>query len=380
MSYSAQRPRGREHIPLFPKGWIAIRIVQLVLAVLVLGLSAYGIAMFPTSGNVYILVVGIMTLITSAYHIICEYAAPKLYNYWAVLGLDIFLVIMWLASFALLASEVSILYYYLHGFDSYLYRGYVDYSSSVPACLAVAAALGGVEFVLHIASLAVHGVRLHRHRAAGLHCTPGAPRTFPTSNVTTTATSMPGVEKNHPQHYAQPFPPTQPLAPFPPTQPLAPFPPTQPLAPFPPTQPLAPYPPTQPLQPYPATQPLQPYPPTQPLNYYPQQQQQALAPQQYPGYAPQQGQVPIPINSTGGSYPLAQQLPQQYYQQGAAVPLFSQNTGGSTPAQSPQDQVQQQQQQQQQQPLPTQLQQPKEVEQPSSTELPASQVQPQQQQ
>lgn len=88
----------------------------------------------------------IMTIITSSYHITCEYAMPKAYNYWAILGLDIFLIVMWLASFALLASEVSILYYYLNGFDSYFYSNYVtDYASSVPACLAVAAALGGVQ-------------------------------------------------------------------------------------------------------------------------------------------------------------------------------------------------------------------------------------------
>lgn len=36
------RPLGREHIPAYPKGFIAIRIVQLVLALIVLGLAGYG--------------------------------------------------------------------------------------------------------------------------------------------------------------------------------------------------------------------------------------------------------------------------------------------------------------------------------------------------
>jgi len=69
----------------------------------------------------------------------------------------------------------------------------------------------------------------------------------------------------------------------------------------------------------------------------------------------QQGQVPIPMQPTGGSYgapphphPQQQQQQQQpYYQQGAPVPLFAQTTGGSI--------IQQQQSphQESQPPLPT---------------------------
>jgi hypothetical protein len=35
-------PPGREHIPLLPKGFIAIRIVQLVLSLIILALAGYG--------------------------------------------------------------------------------------------------------------------------------------------------------------------------------------------------------------------------------------------------------------------------------------------------------------------------------------------------
>lgn len=44
--YSNQRKPGREHWPLYPKGFIGLRIVQLVLAILDLGLSAYIAAAF----------------------------------------------------------------------------------------------------------------------------------------------------------------------------------------------------------------------------------------------------------------------------------------------------------------------------------------------
>lgn len=47
---SIVRPAGREHIPLYPKGFIAIRIVQLVIAVIILGLDAYVLSEILTTG------------------------------------------------------------------------------------------------------------------------------------------------------------------------------------------------------------------------------------------------------------------------------------------------------------------------------------------
>lgn len=41
--YSTRRLAGREHFPEFPKGFIAIRIVQLVLSVVILGLCGFGV-------------------------------------------------------------------------------------------------------------------------------------------------------------------------------------------------------------------------------------------------------------------------------------------------------------------------------------------------
>jgi len=50
--YSAERPVGREHIPLYPRGFIALRIVQLVLAVIIIGLCGYGVYGLAFSGDI----------------------------------------------------------------------------------------------------------------------------------------------------------------------------------------------------------------------------------------------------------------------------------------------------------------------------------------
>lgn len=49
--YSSHRPAGREHIPIYPKGFIALRIVQLVMALVILGLCAYSLTLISFSGN-----------------------------------------------------------------------------------------------------------------------------------------------------------------------------------------------------------------------------------------------------------------------------------------------------------------------------------------
>lgn len=49
--YSAERKPGWEHIPIYPANFIILRIVQLFLAVIVLGLCAFTIHLFPTNGS-----------------------------------------------------------------------------------------------------------------------------------------------------------------------------------------------------------------------------------------------------------------------------------------------------------------------------------------
>lgn len=50
--YSSQRLAGHEHIPLYPKGFVAVRILQLVLGVVLLGLTAFLLAVtIPYPGD-----------------------------------------------------------------------------------------------------------------------------------------------------------------------------------------------------------------------------------------------------------------------------------------------------------------------------------------
>ncbi|EFQ25329.1 hypothetical protein CGRA01v4_02715 [Colletotrichum graminicola] len=172
--YSRQRVAGREHIPLYPKGFIALTIVQLVLAVIVTGLCAFGIAVAPISGNCFMIFVSLSTMVVTVWLIVAEFSSPKAYNYWAVLALDIFLLFFWLCSFALLAAQTVYLFdgSYYDYYGRYYIADISDIGVIFPSCMAAAAGIGGLEFALFITSLSIHGVMLHRHRKAGLHCNP----------------------------------------------------------------------------------------------------------------------------------------------------------------------------------------------------------------
>lgn len=90
----------------------------------------------------------IVTLIICIYYIVAEFGAPAIYNYWAVLGLDIFLVLFWLISFALLAAQIAP---YMAGYTSCDYYGdcysvtLSDAEKTYAGALAAAAGIGGLE-------------------------------------------------------------------------------------------------------------------------------------------------------------------------------------------------------------------------------------------
>jgi hypothetical protein len=112
------------HIVPMPKGFIAVRILQILFAVIVTGLTAFlvsrsfgfvhGVSLVGRSGKhqannhvqatAFGIFCGILTLIIVAYDIISERVAKKAYNMWAVLALDIVMIIFWLSAMGSLAA------------------------------------------------------------------------------------------------------------------------------------------------------------------------------------------------------------------------------------------------------------------------------------
>ncbi|KAI0468501.1 hypothetical protein F4859DRAFT_205720 [Xylaria cf. heliscus] len=205
-NYVTERAAGREHIPIYPKAFITVRIIQLVLGIICLGLTAYAVAVVPIVGAILMLFTAIVTLISSIYILVAHYGPPTAYNYWAILGLDIFHVIFWLISFALLASQAALIIDYGSYYYGY-YDGYTIYGSIVAA----ASGLGAVNWVVYVVALVLHSIAFHRHRKAGLHAMPGKSNSAPAASAPAVAVDPAAAEKiqlqpQQPQTY---YPPQQ---------------------------------------------------------------------------------------------------------------------------------------------------------------------------
>lgn len=153
---------------VMPKAFLALRVFQMVFAVFVLGVCIYGATGAPVSGidlNIFTVSISlsrllsaidrslqaIATIITLIYILVATYSQPIIYQYWAILGLEIFCLIFWLISFALLASEVALAAAYDCGGDYYDAYGiyYTTTCSSATlgliALFGVCAGVGGIQ-------------------------------------------------------------------------------------------------------------------------------------------------------------------------------------------------------------------------------------------
>ncbi|KAI1815247.1 hypothetical protein GGS20DRAFT_356103 [Poronia punctata] len=164
-NYFMAGPEGQEHIPAYPKGFIAARIVQLVLAVICLGLAGYAVSLLPISGAGLTVFTSVVSILSSIYLLVAHFSQPIAYNYWAVLGLEIFHVVFWLIAFAVLASQAAVWLSYTAGTNT------ID--EVFGAVCGAGAGLGALQWVSYIVTLTLHSLALHRHRKAGLHALPG---------------------------------------------------------------------------------------------------------------------------------------------------------------------------------------------------------------
>jgi len=157
-----------------PRWLLGIRIAQLVIAVIILGLVAYSASQItgPAIDGAYgvNLFTAAATLIINIWLIVSILSAPLAYNMWANLATEIFLTVFWLISFAILGAYSADLQAGGLDYGGFLYNitGYIPWQTG-----AAAAGLGGLEFILFVISIVVLGIFLHKARVG----TVGGPAT-----------------------------------------------------------------------------------------------------------------------------------------------------------------------------------------------------------
>jgi hypothetical protein len=168
----------RDHIVPVPPFFLVLRCIQMVLALVVLGLSAYGLSGFAVLGGAsFSIFVALVTMIIGGWYLLSSRQIPALYHKVAVLVLECFLLIWWLAAWADLAAWAGGYDFYAVTTSSVCAYGYcapfkkraVDVNSweNYRNAMAAAAGIGALNFILFIVTLVTFAIYFHRHRIAG---------------------------------------------------------------------------------------------------------------------------------------------------------------------------------------------------------------------
>ncbi|CAH0056680.1 unnamed protein product [Clonostachys solani] len=158
MSAQTVRLPGREHIPDYPKGYIAVNVIQLIFSIILIGCSGFALAVLPTLAGVFIMISALVSFAISIWLISARQCAPQAFNYWASIAFDVFLFIFYLIGWALSAIASIFWMGSIYGIVN-----------------AVMAVFGAFNWIMFIVALIVDAVVVARHRRAGLRNKAGLP-------------------------------------------------------------------------------------------------------------------------------------------------------------------------------------------------------------
>ncbi|CAG9989958.1 unnamed protein product [Clonostachys byssicola] len=216
MTAQTVRLPGREHIPDYPKGYVAVNVIQLIFSIILIGCSGFALAVLPTLAGVFIMISSLVSFAISIWLISARQCAPQAFNYWASIAFDVFLFIFYLIGWALSAIASIFWMGSIYGIVN-----------------AVMAVFGAFNWIMFIVALIVDAVVVARHRRAGLRNKPGLP-----VGAAATTTTVPQTKEEQYQMTPQPYP-------------------VQAAPAFQPVDPNAQYYAQQPQQPYPGQPPVQ---------------------------------------------------------------------------------------------------------------------------
>lgn len=236
------------HMLHLPRWFDIIKYIQLVIAVLIIGLSAFCVAVLAFSAHAYAIFASLYSLAIIIYYLVASKATPKSYNWIALLVLEVVAVIFWLATWAVLGALFAALAYIGSYYNSSYYyrvkrslevRDAYSYGYGYVGCSIAAMALAVIQLCVHyetrllnpeltrdhsllyVLTLVYMSRAVHRHRKSGQPMRADASSSgSPTydSYSTTTNGGAADYEKgtssvqmqpiSTPQeHYAQPAPP-----------------------------------------------------------------------------------------------------------------------------------------------------------------------------
>ncbi|RSL55677.1 hypothetical protein CEP54_009225 [Fusarium duplospermum] len=168
----------------YPTGTTVLRIFQAILSVIIIIVLSFTVGSGIFAGNGLMLFTSSATLAISLWMVMAHISLAHLYNYWAGLSLDIFLLVFWIISVAVLASQTA----FLWGASNDICRerncpdAFKDATQFSGYFFAAIAGLGGIEFIFSCIFLIFHvimGLRQRRYNRIGIEIESGTMETHP---------------------------------------------------------------------------------------------------------------------------------------------------------------------------------------------------------
>jgi len=203
---------------VLPPAFLFLRVAQIILALIVLGLTAYLISntfyglLVPSSYGLAMFT-SIATLIIVVYNLVAERAVPAIYNVWAILALEIFSVIFWLSTMGSIAAFRSGFYVYSYDYD-YDYRRDLDKREYLSTTVYLGVLIGvavvsAKEMILFLISLAIFGTRLYRLQKSNSPAVQTQPQQFQPQYEQAQVQPQPSQPQYQPQYQQGQMPPQQ---------------------------------------------------------------------------------------------------------------------------------------------------------------------------
>jgi len=156
----------RSHIVEVPVWFRTVRLVQIGLAALVLLLNAIGIGLLTAYASPgYGIFTSIATILICTYYLVSTGSRPHMFNWVAVVVLEVFMELWWLSAFSVtawVASSLAIVnsdLIYLDGYDD----GYSGRWHGAYICFAISAAVSAIEWILITTTLITFVLGVTRH-------------------------------------------------------------------------------------------------------------------------------------------------------------------------------------------------------------------------
>ncbi|RSL56717.1 hypothetical protein CEP53_006725 [Fusarium sp. AF-6] len=168
----------------YPTGTTVLRIFQAILSVIIIIVLSFTVSAGIFAGNGLMLFTSSATLAISFWMIMAHISLAHLYNYWAGLSLDIFLLVFWIISVAVLASQTA----FLWGASNDICRerdcpdAFKDATQFSGYFFATIVGMGGIEFIFSCVFLIFHtimGLRQRRYNRIGIEIESGPIETHP---------------------------------------------------------------------------------------------------------------------------------------------------------------------------------------------------------